>query len=371
MDVMVLGRDPVGEVNSIHFTSQGGEATSTVMVPQESTPTLPRGQALAWVNGSVLHIAGRQSTLGPPYFWEIEAHEMVETAPRTGSRLLSNHDIWIDNVISLATGDLDYDGSDEAVVATRSAASEHGDASTMISVLDFGLGATLAITRLVTTEIITSFIDISAEILDLDGNGKQDEIIVIAYEDPVGVHSYVYRYDPGTQQIMEMSQGILLSDDGLYEVEVSAGRLHPPDPDNDDPRMRYLGEQVIVESTYIYGTIGWRFLHSTLQIFTISDTMELQESNIYNFDFVCSDCRSRYRSTVDAGDIDGDGYDEIAVWAGKNVSIVDPISGHVETVTYDPVHDPNNGLGQSLSVGDIDLDGRAEICRNTTLSAHL
>lgn len=361
MDVMVLGREAGGQVNNLHYTSQDGEITSTEMVPQRSSAYLPRGQTLAWVNGSVFHLAGRQSDLGPPHFWEVEAREMVETAPLTGTLLLGNHDFLNYNALSLAAGDLDFDGSDEVVIVTRSGLVNSLSNEMKLSVVDIESGTSLVMRRLVSRVLPPDMGDFSVKIGDLDGNGRRDEIVVSVVDEEVGVNGYVYRYSPESQQLDEIYQGLLLpfsEPESSAEVEIAIGRLYPRNP-SAAPSQQYLGEQLILLNTII----DWSVLISNLSTFTLNTgTGELEQVDFYQLgNSLCNSCHvNDYRSALDAGDLDADGYDEIAAWTGFLLTIKDPRSGYQESDTFDLITEDWYTV-QSLSVGDIDLDGRAEI----------
>jgi hypothetical protein len=137
-DVMLLGRTASGSGASLLYTNQGSEATSTALIPPPEDSYQHGSHVLAWVNGSVVLVAAHQSALGPPYMWEVEAYEMVGDTQRTGTLLLDNHSFQEENIVSLAAGDLDFDGNEEVIVATR--AGSYYVNNTHVSVLDFSLG---------------------------------------------------------------------------------------------------------------------------------------------------------------------------------------------------------------------------------------
>ena len=70
-----------------------------------------------------------------------------------------------------------------------------------------------------------------------------------------------------------------------------------------------------------------------------------------------------YTSALDTGDLDADGYDEIALAYSNQILSVDPGAGEppFQIVSFDSTWFSNAGPDSSIVVGDVDLDGRAEI----------
>jgi hypothetical protein len=350
-DVMLFyrGTDDYGWY--AHYTSQGQDPIATdrqFSLPQSE---VYRNQVLARVGSRSYYLAADEGTGGT---WKIEAWDLDGDVwqPRLD---LNGHPYAAGNPVSVVAGDLDFDGSDEIVVAT------YASGVATISVLDLVVtdpetAPELSMVVMATvTETLTAS-DMSLAIGDLDGDLRRNEVALtatkIAEQQAV---AKLYQFLPGAPaELREKSDGFDVIQDALIfdpELEAAAGRLYPG----------YAGEQLAVAITFDIPLITGTGFVNTYGIVAGQEpwTFELLE------DVLASDqgdvtLLQRYRSALATGDLDADGYDEIAASYLDRVYVIDPNGpgGPVDSIPIGFLVPPQE---RSLAVGDLDRDGRAEI----------
>ena len=349
-DVMLLGRDDSKFGVYKHYTSQGQPLSSSEVVPS-GTEGYPRGQTLAWVDGKTFWVTANQAA--DATHWKVDAREIDGAA--TGSLVLSNHTFKASGgpYASLDAGDMDGDGNDEVVVATTSVLLVSTDPFqirywTSISVLDLDASGAMSSLASVTPVdgATAAFVtpSISAAIGDLDGDGVRNEVVVW-YGDPTtaGTKLSAYEYN-GTLTLLG-SQSIA----SYLDVEVATGRMYDDLPDFPGDEIVLFAEPNDADCRYW----AWTYhLKSSPEELELIGQIEVHSS-------VPNSCTSidGYDVALDTGDVDADGWDEAVVSARAEVTVLDlhtggKSSGYLGAIAR---------TGRSLAVGDIDLDGRAEI----------
>jgi hypothetical protein len=378
-DVMFLTRS-AAHVLWRHYTSQGRDLTEMDRDLAPPQAEFYRNQVLARVGSRSYHLAADEGTGGA---WKVEGWDLNGDVWQ--QRLtLNDHPYAAGSPVSVAAGDLDFDGSDEIVLATY----DHPTAT--LSVLDLVVtdpDTTPTLSIVVTATIDEAFsvapaLDLSLAIGDLDGDLCPSEVVLAATledpapgDDPLQAVAKLYQFVPGAPvELQERSDGFVPIDedspfDGHWELEAATGRLFP----------NYAGEQLAVSisgeqgcpgcnwimgfvNTYDVVTSGsyWTFtpIHHRLAV-AQGDPLEFPGSP-----------GNPYRSAVATGDLDADGYQEVAAWYLDRVFVLDlndpggpgdPVPGW----WIEPERPLNNDQywqsPRSLAADDLDRDGRAEI----------
>ena len=386
-DMMLLGwtqrGDGFGQVVSKHFTSQGKTPTETEIVPAGETKGYPRGQTLARVGGKTLWVTAHEEDSPSPQYWQVDALDLGEDTPPEKLVLQEGDHLWSGNHADVftAAADLDFDGDEEAVVATLYPANPIDNGSMSLSALNFEINPTLAISTLA-TNVITPTTGItrnfSLALGDLDGDGMQNELILART-----IYNYdlielsVYQYDPLSQALALKAKETLdlIFNPGFTQhfhaqVQVDTGMLYPGSP----------GQQIVVSDLvlYLYGSLYWVLpsvrtysvdtSQAEWEIEPVDDQLITPEVAVMAAmgpsSYFPEQILGSYSSALDTGDLDADGYDEIALAYSYRVLFVDPVHDGswrwFDTIDY-PVPETLISPVRSLAIGDTDLNGRAEV----------
>ncbi len=391
-DVMVLMRTHLGGWHT-GYTSQGRDPTPTDREFAPPQAQSYRNQVLARVGRWSYYLAADEGASGD---WKVEAWDLDGDVPQPGLTL-DGHPYAAGSPVSVAAGDLDFDGSDEIVVAT------YVSSTARLSVLDLivtnpetapelSMVVAATVTETFTAEPAQ---DISLAIGDLDGDLRRDDVVLAVMQgEPVlcpggddwHAVAKLYQFLPGAPaELQEKSDGFEPIDDlercdGDYqymewgwELEVAAGRLGYPSYPGEQLAVAITGERACdVGWCLIKGFVNTYGVNPSAPYWTLTEVhLQLAVAQADPLEFPGSE-GNPYRSAVATGDLDADGYQEIAAWYLDRVFVIDPndpdgpgdpIAGWwIEPKR--PQSDPPLQYWQSprsLAVDDIDRDGRAEI----------
>jgi hypothetical protein len=346
-----------------------------------------RNQVLVRVGSRSYYLAADEGATGS---WKVEAWDLDGDIwqPRLE---LGDHPYVAGSPVSVAAGDLDFDGSDEIIVATY----EHPTAT--LSVVDLIVTnpeTDPELSMVVAATVTETFLDAQAQDLslaigDLDGDLRRNEVVLAAVRGnldscpggtPWDAVAKLYQFVPGPPaELQEKSAGFLTLDSPLvhcdpenknveWELEIAAGRFglsgYPSEQlavaftgERNCPACDYLDGRVHIYTVPTLGTL--EPIHSD-QAPASGDPLEFPGSS-----------GNPYRSAIATGDLDADGYDEIAAWYVDRVFTIDPndldenLDPTVQEFTLIPdapgTIDDYFQAPRSLALGDLDRDGRAEI----------
>jgi hypothetical protein len=381
-----------------HLTSTGITPTQTEIVPAGVTQGYPRGQAQAWVDGQTLWVTAHAEAGSSPEYWQVDARVLGTNDPPVTPvqlRLTEGNHLYTDGaLVYAAAADLDFDGNDEVVVATDYTPTGH-DTTISIFVFKFGINPdqSLSVVVLATQQIATTKdeqLSFSLALDDLNADGIKNEL-VLAYKklyDPTmsAFQLSVYQYDIQTHALVQKAATNLplvlnysMENYAGAQVEVGTGRFYSTLP----------GRQIVVSNLDVYYLSGYFWKFPTVRTYkvdisssdwTITQVNQDNEKNeqitqkYWWMELAKGDgdytvpgdlILSKYSSALDTGDLDADGYDEIALGYSNQVIVVDPggatATDKVKIVPFDSNWLYSIGPDRSLAVGDIDRDGRAEI----------
>ncbi len=334
-ELVVFGRSSSNRLQAKSYLAPN--SAPTVASLANSLYGTPRSQVIATFDARTYWASAyRSDTDGK---WYLAAKS---TGTWTGYTLqLSNHpnaDV-ASNKVSVAAADMNRDGDDEIVVATLKA---DGSAA-QVSVFQLVVNSTGAVTG-ITSKATTSFVlsgstlaDINVAVGNLSNSGSAgvvDEIAVIALRNGYSqVRVGVYRFT-GSSLSALASQTL--------DVNVSPRDLE----------MTIAQIDGAATEKIIFGVQGNTF--ASLYSYRLSGTTLVSDVDVATlpfFDFGVGP----YTSAMASGDVDSDGFEEV-IYTGFHLIITYP-SGSLASV-------PAVG-SRSLAVGDINMDGLAEVVLST------
>lgn len=377
-DVMFLARYRGEHGKYEHYTTYSISRTERDLHPPQRE--FYRNQVLAWVDGRRYYLAADGRVAGS---WLIEAYDLdgdVEQAPFDLGVPYSGS-----TPVSVAAGDLDFDGNDELVVATK-----YNDPFNLLTldVLDLSVTNGDTLTPTLTIQHINDvdewerpIQDLSVAVGDLDGDGRRNEVLVAVARTkeytgddwPLEAEAKLYQFSDG--ELKAKSDGFQVIVDpndspfeGHWELEVAAGRLD----------RRFPGEQLAVAiSGERACRTGCDWLVGFVNVYRIETGGEHWEFDRIHHNVAQAEGDplefegspgNLYRSAIATADLDADGYQEIAAWYVDRIYAIDPNEPGVPTIeqkVLEPKRPANNAQyfqsPRSLALDDIDRDGRAEI----------
>ena len=341
-DIMVLGQTSTGEGFYRHRTGQGRSLEESGIVPS-GMKGYGRGQALPWVEGNALWLTAHEDQVGA--FWNVEAYAI--NAPQVVDQTLYNHPYSTQDVISVAQGDLELDGSEEVALATHSPTSPW----THISLLDLTITPTLGISIRDTVEISDTLEDISVAIGDLDGDQTHNEVILGAIRADY-IRLMMYEYITETLTLEYKNQlYVAYASTGSHEIELTTGYL---DSDICGDRQSLI----VLDTTKYYDGLLYHVDNRVGTYCLNPDTWDLDLEKNYHveeFTQTAEPAWGSYHSAVSTGDMNVDGYDELVYSFADKLVFVDPYV-YSSTITLE-----GYWPSRSLAMGDINRDGKAEV----------
>lgn len=373
-DVMVLARTAESGL-TWHYTSQRQPLAEHLRTIEPAGAESYRNQVLTRVGERSYYLALDKAADK----WRIEAHDLdgdVEQSPLT----LQEHVYVAGTPLSMVASDVDFDGSDELLVATYVDATH-----ARISVVDLSVVSptlTLAMDPLVSlVETFTEPVfDFALTAGDLDGDYRPAEMTLVWMYGPktrVDAWAMIYQFVDGEPAELQrkISNFQLLDnyDPGesnwQWELDAATGRLG------------FGGGQLVLAITGERNCPGCNWMSGYVNIFRVemSDTQWLftytengghVAAHSGDPDEFPGSEGNLYRSAVATGDMDADGYEEIAAWYLNRVYFIDandltagaPTINYVTLEPHWPGHQDHYWQSpRSLAVDDIDQDGRAEV----------
>lgn len=352
-DLMLLGRRLDGTGFYKHFTSLGQNLKESVVAPV-TVSAHPGVQALAWVDGTTLWVGGS----GWGENWEINA--LALTAGITATLALPTHPMEPEQANGvLAAGDLDFDGDDEIVIATTTTQMP----TLTISVLNFAVSPTLAIslTSTITLTVPENTYMRDLAIGDLDGDGRQNEVALTYGTDWTNdLHISVFEYITTTNKLEYRGHKLFTAPRpgfGWGTIRTAIGHVYDRHP----VYGRLSGEQLIVAA-------AWRSddnLTHYVRTEVYSMTFTSPGWSFVDLDAVEGpDYDGHQPLELTLGDLNADGLDEIVYTRPGAAYVIgyDRESGARQQVSFDPGNaNAVNDFNTFHSVGDLDMDGKAEI----------
>ena len=397
-DVMLIGKDPAGYGMTKHFTSLGENLNASQITPPVET-TGYRGQSLAWVDGEMLFAAA--NTSGD--HWKVDIRSLVDGDTFTLD--LPAHSLSVDNTAdhAMAAGDLDLDGDDEIVFVSTPQIFNQWKVD--ISVLNIEVSPTLAAETIESISLTippmaeplgpTILWDVNVTIGDLDGDAAKNEVVVAFYpycfQEPAcwanrHVVVVLFEFDPQAMQLVHRYEKIIFETDlgctagiensarycQVEDLEIAIGKVNQ----KDTKERLIIGDLLFRDYYYGTGNEHWKE-NSFLRIFELDGSWELitTDNDLWESDWAfLAKIHDPYNPPIDhgehitleTGDLDADGIEEIAHLGDgrdKSTLYILELDGASEPVEVDSL-----GLaGQyswsdpKMAVGDLNQDGRADI----------
>jgi hypothetical protein len=345
-DVMVFGRTTGVGGFYRHRTSQDQPLVGSGLA-HSGMKGYGRGQALPWVDGKAVWVTANEDTITNR--WKVEAYDL--DSQQTASLTLYDHPYHDQDVIAMAQGDLNLDGSEQVILATHSTIAK----TTTISVLELTVTPNLGISpkHTITDEDLNALGDISLAIGDLNGDGIHNEVVLgIILSDYILLK--VYQYVSETNTLVDKYQ---LYEDyskpaNPHELELTTGYL-----DSDICGDR---QSLVLLDTTRYSD-GDYHIDAQLRTYCQNpDNWELNKEHDFEegYSQATEPAWDFYHSAVATGDVNVNGYEEIVFSFADKVVLVEPFALNEPLKTFElDEYWPN----RSLAMGDIDWDGKAEV----------
>lgn len=267
--------------------------------------------------------------------------------------------------IKLASGNFDSNPDDEVILVFREDLSDE----LLITMYDFDANLNLIQMAQQTDEYlfqISNFESFDLQVVDLDYDGNDEIILAAAQYDGGQMKPFVKVYDAtfsaitpkqktfvptGITSSTRMTVAITTGDfnnDFIKEIALMYG-IQVNDNNGSTPdtwlRLFRVGDDVGNTPT----PIDW--LEKTVLLPATYESVE-SINTLANLD-------------LDAGDVDGDGYEEIILATGSEIQLFEVSSAFAITST-DPLggtysNDPDQYYDQVVTVGDMNNDGKAEV----------
>ena len=342
-DAMWYGRAASGKVESFRLTNVG--ATVGRASQANTSYGLPRAQAIATVNARTVWVSAYRNGSGQ---WRIDAKD---TATWSGKQITTTMAATTNtdaNKVSVAAGDLDQDGDDEIIVSTLDTNAHKittnvykltvtGSSVTAITqkasdAADYGTGVTLY--------------DVNVDLGDLNGDGKKNEIAVVAgYAGYAKVYIRAMQYT-GSSLVTKANRAKDIGNNPINDIEMAVGYVDG-----------YPYEQIIVAAR----TSGYA---PQMRVFRLDIPNQefVQAYSLATIGVETTGAEGAYSTALAAGDVDSDGREEAVYTFGTRLFVV---SVEVTTTLTGPyISTASTDATRSLAVGDVDGDGRAEIAYN-------
>jgi len=365
-DLMLFGQPAAGggtvEIKFKHYTAQSRPLTKTSLGVVSTG--LARGQIVATVDNETVWVSAARSGTGK---WRLRA--IAPATDASGGVILSHSDSGMaTGHVDVAAGDLDLDGDDEVVVVTL----DQNGAKIDISVVELGLIEDVYYDPVLgwqdvieMSPSLTSYSnrrfgyvrDINVAVGNLDDDDRQDDIVIAWVWSDIATLVYEYT-DTGLQLRPGKDYDYAWVGRASGDIEITLGAVRAFNP-------LYPGQQLVASAQ------GMDLLDHRPPVYVASwknGQWILHKSAVVPTPyepFGRYGAEGEYSTALATADVDGDMIEEIVHSERTRLTVLNADgTGRFFDDLQDAWYDDEElkyATDRSITVGDLDFDGQAEI----------